>query len=150
MNVNENTMEVIIVQSDQQLEEAYSVRRKVFVDEQQVPEEEEIDHLESEATHFLLYCNHEPAGAGRFRVVDGYGKVERICIIKEYRGTGAGKAVMDKIEAFALNKGLNQLKLNAQTHAIPFYSKLGYKVVSEEFLDAGIPHKTMMKNQKSS
>ena len=148
MNVNENIMEVIIVNNDEQQEEAYSVRRKVFVDEQHVPEEEEIDHLESEATHFLLYYNHEPAGAGRFRVVDGYGKVERICVVKEFRGTGAGKAVMDKIEAYAKNLGLNQLKLNAQTHAIPFYSRLGYKIVSEEFLDAGIPHKTMMKNIK--
>ena len=141
-----NTIEVIIIQNDQQLEEAYSVRRKVFVDEQHVPEEEEIDHLESEATHFLLYYNHEPAGAGRFRVVNDYGKAERICVIKEFRGTGAGKAIMDKVEDYAKSLGLNQLKLNAQTHAIPFYSKLGYDIISEEFLDAGIPHKTMKKD----
>ncbi|WP_338473167.1 GNAT family N-acetyltransferase [Niallia sp. XMNu-256] len=138
-------MEVKIVTNEEQLNDAFSIRKKVFVDEQQVPEEEEIDSLESEATHFLLLNNGKPTGAGRFRVVDGYGKVERICILKESRGTGAGKALMDKVQAFASEEGLNKLKLNAQTYAIPFYEKLGFKVVSEEFLDAGIPHKTMIK-----
>ncbi|XTP56786.1 GNAT family N-acetyltransferase [Niallia sp. Krafla_26] len=138
-------MEVNIVSTDKQLEEAFSIRRKVFVEEQQVPEEEEIDDLESEATHFLLTINEKPAGAGRFRVVDGFGKIERICILKDYRGTGAGKVLMESIQDFAAENELNKLKLNAQTHAIPFYGKLGYEVVSEEFLDAGIPHKTMMK-----
>lgn len=141
-----NTIEVIKVSNEQQQEEAFSIRKKVFIEEQHVPEEEEIDHLESEATHFILYVNEIPAGAGRFRVVDEYGKVERICILKEYRKSGAGKAIMEKIQEFAKEKGLTKLKLNAQTHAIPFYSKLGYEVVSDEFLDAGIPHKTMVKH----
>ena len=52
---------------------------------------------------------------------------------------------MDEIEKFASINGLRKLKLNAQTHAIPFYSGLGYKIISEEFMDAGIPHKTMVK-----
>ena len=64
MNVNENKM-VSNNCKMTNIKEAYSVRKKVFVDEQNVPEEEEIDHLESEATHFLLYYNHEPVGAGR-------------------------------------------------------------------------------------
>ncbi len=140
-----NTIEVKAVSNEQELKEAFVIRRKVFVDEQQVPEEEEIDALESEAAHFILSINKKPAGAGRLRVVEGYGKIERICILKEDRGTGAGKALMDHIQAFALENGLNKLKLNAQIQAIPFYSKLGYETVSEEFLDAGIPHKTMVK-----
>ena len=150
MNVNENTMEVIIVNNDQQQEDAYSVRKKVFVDEQQVPKKRKSIILESEATHFLLYYNHETCWSRSFRVVDGYGKVERICVLKEFRGSGAGKALMDKIESFAKNLGLNQLKLNAQTHAIPFYSKLGYEIVSEEFYEAGIPHQSMLKTHLSS
>ena len=52
---------------------------------------------------------------------------------------------MNKIETYALENGIDNFKLNAQTHAIPFYSRLGYEVVSEEFLDAGIPHRTMIK-----
>lgn len=139
-------MNTKLVQHKEELEEAYRIRRTVFVEEQQVPLEEEIDDLESEADHFLLYDGKEPIGAGRFRAVDDYGKVERICILKEKRKSGAGKVIMMGIEQFAKERGFQKLKLNAQSYAIPFYEKLGYQVVSEEFLDAGIPHKTMMKH----
>jgi predicted GNAT family N-acyltransferase len=138
-------MQVKIVETEKELQDAYSVRKTVFVEEQQVPVEEEIDEHEGSATHFVLYEDNEPIGAGRFRVLDGIGKVERICVLKDYRGTGAGKVVMSSIEKYANDKGFSCLKLNAQTHAIPFYSKLGYDVISDEFLDAGIPHKTMKK-----
>lgn len=138
-------MEVRIVKTEQELADAFEVRRKVFVGEQNVPEEEEIDQHESEAVHFVLYSEGTAAGAGRFRILDGIGKVERICVLKESRNSGAGVAVMNKIEDYAKSQGISSLKLNAQTHAIPFYSRLGYETVSEEFLDAGIPHKTMKK-----
>lgn len=139
-------MNVKIVENVKELEDAFSVRRTVFIDEQNVPAEEEIDQYEDEAVHFVTYLEGSPIAAGRFRVVDGYGKVERICVLKEARKTGSGKAIMNEIEAYAHNQGLHKLKLNAQTHAIPFYVGLGYEAVSEEFLDAGIPHKTMIKN----
>jgi predicted GNAT family N-acyltransferase len=136
---------VKVVENEKELEDAFSVRRTVFIDEQNVPAEEEIDQHEDESVHFVSYQKGVPIAAGRFRVVDGYGKVERICVLKEARKTGAGKAIMNEIEAYALEKGIDKLKLNAQTHAIPFYAGLGYEVASEEFLDAGIPHKTMIK-----
>lgn len=139
-------MKFIIVQNQQQLEEAFSIRKTVFVEEQNVPLEEEIDQFEEESVHFLLYSEQDqPIAAGRFRVVDGYGKVERICVLDERRGTGAGKYMMESIAAYAEQNGINKLKLNAQTHAIRFYENLGYEVVSEEFMDAGIPHRTMIK-----
>lgn len=138
-------MEVKIVSTEQELADAFDVRRIVFVHEQNVPEEEEIDQYESDSVHFVLYDNEKPAGAGRFRILDGIGKVERICVLQENRKTGAGVAIMNKIEKYAKSQGISSLKLNAQTHAIPFYSKLGYETASEEFLDAGIPHKTMKK-----
>ena len=136
---------VKIVGNHKELEDAYSVRKTVFVEEQAVPLEEEIDAFENEAEHFIMYHDGSPVGAGRFRFVDGYGKVERICVLKEARKTGAGKAIMNTIENYAREKDIHKLKLNAQTHAIPFYAGLGYEVVSEEFMDAGIPHKTMVK-----
>lgn len=143
-------MHIKLITNNQELEEAYRIRKTVFVDEQRVPLEEEIDALEPEADHFLLLDDDMPIGAGRFRTVDGYGKVERICVLKDKRKSGAGKAIMEGIEEFAKSKGIDKLKLNAQTQAIPFYSRLGYEVVSEEFLDAGIPHKTMVKHIEQS
>ncbi|WML49543.1 GNAT family N-acetyltransferase [Neobacillus sp. PS3-34] len=139
-------MNVKIVSSQQELDDAFSVRKKVFIEEQNVPAEEEIDQYEDDCVHFVLYNGEQPSGACRFRVVDGYGKVERICVMKDQRKSGAGKAIMKAIEKHAQENGVQRLKLNAQTHAIPFYSGLGYDTVSEEFLDAGIPHKTMVKS----
>ncbi|MDP4084415.1 MAG: GNAT family N-acetyltransferase [Bacillota bacterium] len=139
-------MDLKVVEDLKEREDAFSVRKTVFIHEQQVPEEEEIDEFEDKATHFVLYKENFPIGAGRFRIVDGFGKVERVCVLKEARKSGAGKAIMEGIETFASRHDLHKLKLNAQTHAIPFYSGLGYEVVSDEFMDAGIPHKTMVKN----
>jgi predicted GNAT family N-acyltransferase len=138
-------VKVKIVENQKELEDAYSVRKIVFVEEQNVPLEEEIDAYEDEAKHFVMYDEGSPIGAGRFRFVDGYGKVERICVLNKARKTGAGKTIMNAIENYALQKDIHKLKLNAQTHAIPFYAGLGYEIVSEEFMDAGIPHKTMVK-----
>ncbi|MBT2697155.1 GNAT family N-acetyltransferase [Bacillus sp. ISL-40] len=138
-------MTVKIVENQKELEDAYSVRKIVFVDEQNVPLEEEIDAYEDEAEHFVMYDEGSPIAAGRFRFVDGYGKVERICVLKNARKIGAGKVIMNAIENYALQKDIHKLKLNAQTQAIPFYAGLGYEIVSEEFMDAGIPHKTMVK-----
>ncbi|MCA1320035.1 GNAT family N-acetyltransferase [Bacillus tianshenii] len=139
-------MHVQLVENEQQLEDAYSVRKTVFVEEQLVPIEEEIDEFEAEAAHFVLYENNQAIGAGRFRIIDGFGKVERICVLPTHRiAKGSGRKIMNFIEGYALSKGITSLKLNAQTHAEGFYSKLGYQTVSDIFLDAGIPHVTMIK-----
>ncbi|WP_082393654.1 GNAT family N-acetyltransferase [Bacillus sp. JCM 19034] len=141
-------MDIIQVTNDKQLQDAYNVRKKVFVEEQNVPLEEEIDQYENEAIHFVIYENDQAVGAGRLRFLEDYGKVERICLKKEVRGTGAGKALMLKIEEVVYEKGYNRLKLHAQCQAEGFYKKLGYHTISTEpFLDAGIPHLVMEKTK---
>ncbi|RDW15968.1 GNAT family N-acetyltransferase [Oceanobacillus chungangensis] len=138
-------MIVKIVESDNELQQAYKVRMEVFVDEQKVPEEIEIDEHEEAATHFIGYESATPIAASRLRFVDKYGKLERICIKKDYRGKSYGKELIKEMESAIIDKGYEQAKLNAQTHAEGFYQKLGYVTVSGEFLDAGIPHVTMIK-----
>ncbi|WP_066294849.1 GNAT family N-acetyltransferase [Bacillus sp. FJAT-29937] len=139
-------MIVKVVENHQELQDALSVRKIVFIHEQQVPAEEEIDQYDDTAVHFVQYDGEAPIGAGRFRTIDGIGKVERICVLKDKRKTGAGKLIMQKIEDYAKEHDIQSVKLNAQTHAIPFYTRLGYEIISDEFLDAGIPHRTMKKN----
>lgn len=138
-------MKIIQAGTDDQLQDAYNIRKKVFVEEQQVPIEIEIDEHENNSAHFVLYDDEKPAGAGRFRILDGNGKVERVCILPEYRGKGAGIQIMLGIEEYAKKLPVNELVLNSQSYAVPFYEKLGYTVVSDEFLDAGIPHRKMKK-----
>ena len=139
-------MNVEVAKTEEQIQDVFNIRKTVFVEEQQVPLEEEIDEYENDSIHFILYEQNNAVGAGRFRILDGMGKVERVCVLKTMRGKGAGRKLMLGIEEYAKQQPLSQLKLNAQTYAIPFYEGLGYEVTSNEFLDAGIPHKTMSKN----
>ncbi|MBA4536406.1 GNAT family N-acetyltransferase [Bacillus aquiflavi] len=138
-------MHVQIASTEKELNDAFSIRKIVFVNEQNVSPEEEFDQFEGNCTHFVLYDDTLPIGAGRLRMIDEYGKIERLCILKENRKCGAGKIIMSKIEEFAKHQQVNKVKLNAQKHAIPFYTRLGYQIISDEFLEAGIIHRTMEK-----
>lgn len=129
-----------------ELEAVYQIRTEVFVEEQNVPPEREIDEFDKTATHFIAYDGEFPVAAARLRFTeDDYGKLERICVLKSQRGKSLGKKLMLKMEEEIKNRGFHKAKLNAQTHAQDFYQKLGYEVTSGEFLDAGIPHVTMIK-----
>lgn len=138
-------MNVLVVKNEKQLKDAYSVRVNVFVKEQKVPPEEELDQYDETATHFVVYDENHAIGAGRLRELDGVGKVERICIDRAYRNNGIGKLLMNAIENEGKKNGFTAFKLNSQVQATGFYKNLGYEVISEQFLDAGIPHVTMKK-----
>ncbi|WP_172369875.1 GNAT family N-acetyltransferase [Sporosarcina jiandibaonis] len=138
--------DVKIVTTSREKEDAFSVRRKVFVEEQGVPLSLELDELDETADHFVVYTENMPIGAGRIRESDsGIGKVERVCILPEYRGKRLGKLIMQALEDHATYKGFEKIVLNAQSYAIPFYEKIGYVITSPEFMDADIPHRTMEK-----
>ncbi|WP_188208044.1 GNAT family N-acetyltransferase [Alkalibacillus aidingensis] len=135
------------VETKRQLDEAYDIRKIVFVEEQKVPIEEEMDEHDDTATHFIGYnLERRPVAASRLRLVDEYGKLERICVLKEERDHGYGRDIILAMEDHVKSKGFAKTKLNAQTYAEEFYKKLGYETVSCEFMDAGIPHVTMVKN----
>ena|SRR5690625_4057165 len=141
-------MNIKIATSKQEINDAFHVRTIVFIEEQNVPVEEEMDRFDKDAIHLVGYIQEKPIAASRLRWIDNYGKLERLCILKEHRGKSYGTKMIQKMETETLKNGFNQTKLNAQTHAIKFYEQLGYKVISEEFIDAGIPHVTMVKQLK--
>lgn len=137
---------VRVVTSDDEREDAFAVRHTVFVEEQGVPEEIELDEHESEATHFVAYDDGEAIGAARLRALDATtGKVERVAVLAERRGEGWGRRLMDRLEATAREQGLERLTMHSQTHAADFYEHLGYDQHGEEFEEAGIPHVEMEK-----
>lgn len=138
-------MKIVEVQHEKELQDAFIVRTNVFVEEQQVPAHIENDDLEQEAFHFVGYIDQKPIAAGRFRMVDDYAKLERICVLKPYRGKALGKALILQMEQSLIEKGINRAKLGAQTHAEPFYRHLGYHTVSEVFFEANMPHVLMEK-----
>ncbi len=141
-------MKIDIVKTTQEKEAAYRIRHIVFVDEQQVPVDEEIDEFEDKSIHFIAYDDDNAVGASRLRFIEDYGKLERICVLKPYRGKSFGKHIIERMESEIIKNSYHKAKLHAQTHAKKFYEQLGYHVISDEFMDAGIPHVAMIKDLK--
>lgn len=127
-------------------QDALAVRETVFVEEQGVPADIEVDDHEEEATHFVAYDGDEPVGAARLRGLDERtGKVERVAVLAACRDRGVGTALMERLEAVASQRGLETLTMHSQISAEPFYERFGYERVGEEFEEAGIPHVEMHK-----
>lgn len=145
------SMEIRTIILSEELEEAFKIRTKVFVEEQGVPLNDEFDEfddfdtLDGDCEHVLAFYDGLPVGTGRIRTVNGIGKIERICILEPYRKFGIGKGIVSALETIAIQNGLHQVKLHGQAHAKGFYEKLNYKASSEEFMEDGIPHLLMIK-----
>jgi len=139
-------MNVLIhnVSSLEDIQKCLAIRTAVFVDGQNVPIGEEIDGKDGVSDHYLLFADDKPVGVARVRFVENYAKIERVAILGSYQGKGLGKSIMKKI-LFDLkqNTRSEMVKLSSQIYAISFYEKLGFSVCSEEYMDAGIPHKDM-------
>lgn len=143
-------MQVIRIATPEALELALGVRLEVFVNEQKVPAEEEVDQYDvspEAARHVLLMDGETPVAAGRFiSFAPDTAKLQRIAVRKKYRGQGVGNQLVQALEAWAKEAGFTKSVLDAQCQAEKFYEKLGYRTISEEpFLDAGIPHVRMTK-----
>jgi len=119
------------------------VRHIVFINEQGVPEELEWDEDDNTSIHILVTDKHQtPIGTGRMKP---NGHIGRMAVIKKYRKSGIGTAILKELLKSAATQNLKHVYLHSQITAIPFYEKLGFKISSEEFMDAGIPHKTMQR-----
>ncbi|WP_088042542.1 GNAT family N-acetyltransferase [Bacillus sp. EAC] len=133
----------IVAATDKEIQDALNIRIDVFVEEQQISKELEFDGLDDECIHFVSYDGEQPIAAGRLRKMETTGKVQRICVLKDYRGKQIGNEIMNLIHKTAKEHGMDHLVLHAQESAIPFYEKLGYHISSERFFEAGIPHAEM-------
>ncbi len=145
------TYTVDTVQTGEERSAVFALRMQVFVEEQKVPVEEELDAYDSTATHFLIRKHPAPENTdsgivGTARLVDkgeGVGKIGRVALHLEHRGVGAGAKLMRYIEQYARSQGYTELILEAQTYAIGFYEKLGYVAEGDVFMDCDIPHRLM-------
>ena len=120
------------------------LRRVVFIDEQGVSEADEVDGLDVQAIHLLALDGDTPVGTARLLLKGPVGKIGRVCVLPQARGTGLGAALIGKaLEVLRDQPGLREAYLGAQSHATGFYEKLGFAVEGDEFMDAGIPHRHM-------
>ena len=141
-----------IVTTPAQMNDALSVRRAVFIDEQGVSEAEEIDEYDGDpgetrgVVHVVAYYRSVAAATGRLMIsapLDEHPHIGRVAVLREYRGQGLGRAVMLALHNEAQRRGYAGIALGSQLHAIPFYERLGYIASGEVYVDAGIEHRWM-------
>ncbi|MDI3467550.1 MAG: GNAT family acetyltransferase YjcF [Nitrospira sp.] len=121
-----------------------AIRETVFIVEQGVPEALEWDGLDPICAHVLAWDDHGAAiGTARMQV---NGTIGRMAVLKDRRGRGVGRALLQTLLDLAKRQGLSRVTLSAQSHALGFYERVGFQVVDEPFMDAGIPHRKMGKD----
>ena len=118
------------------------IRFEVFVDEQNVPEDLEIDGLDDDAKHVLAYIDGKPIGTGRI-LSDGH--IGRVAVLKKYRGLGIGNSIMKALIKWAQQNKFEKLWLSSQWHAHSFYLGLGFVCEGDIYEEAGIDHIKMFR-----
>lgn len=121
-----------------------TIRTRVFIQEQNVPEELEWDGADAQAQHFLARERGGDAiGTVRLLLHPESAHIGRMAVLPEWRGQGVGRALLEAVLAAAQACGASGACLNAQTTALAFYARAGFTVEGAEFFDAGIPHMRM-------
>ena len=124
------------------LEEAFAIRRQVFVIEQQCPEEEEYEHDEL-SIHYLATVSGAASGTARWRLTEEGVKLERFAVLQEFRKRGVASALLETILDELLLQKQKKIYLHAQLQAISLYEKFGFEKRGELFYEANIPHYKM-------
>jgi predicted GNAT family N-acyltransferase len=139
--------QIIVIDSSSALMPAvFALRHAVFVVEQAVPPEIEVDEFDASATHLVTLHDHEVIGTLRL-VADGEAaKVGRVAVRAAARKNGIGSRLMARAAAIASDKGFREIVLHAQVSVIGFYRRLGYREEGNVFDEAGIPHVAMRKS----
>lgn len=135
------------VETKEELEQAFDIRRVVFIKEQECPVDEEFDGFDDESVHFIAYISGVPSGTSRYRTTEKGVKLERFAVLKEYRGKGTGKRLVQTALGH-IESGFESgtlLYLHAQLEAIPLYARYGFLKVGDQFEEAGIQHFKMEK-----
>jgi len=120
--------------------EASRIRLQVFVEEQRVPREIEMDDMDAACLHALAWLDGKAVGTGRL-LPDGH--IGRMAVLGESRALGVGGAILERLVQEARRQGMREVVLSAQTHAIGFYRRHGFSEQGEVFAEAGIPHQEM-------
>ena len=116
------------------------IRTDVFIDEQHVEPDFEWDELDLNAVHLLAQIDNKAVAC--LRIID-YKKIGRMAVLKPWRVLGIGKVLLVKAIEICNQQGSQQIILSAQSHAVGFYTKAGFEVISDEYCDVNIPHVDM-------
>ncbi len=125
--------------------DAFLVRHQVFIQEQGVPADLELDEFDQTASHALAYQGTDCIGTARLvDLGNGQFQIGRMAVLAPFRGLGIGKQILENLIGFAQSRGSKTIVLHAQVTALPFYEKLGFLAQGPVYEEAGIPHRNMM------
>jgi predicted GNAT family N-acyltransferase len=138
-----NNLEIKKIKNKGDLKKVIDIRKNIFVKEQNVPLDIEIDGLDPEAEHFIAYLDDEPIGCARVRADNRIAKLERIAILKKYRCKGFGTKLTKFLIDYCKKKDFQEIILHSQTYVSDFYKKIGFKSRGKTFFEADIEHMEM-------
>lgn len=135
ININE-------AKTKSEMSHAFEIRRQVFITEQNVSEEIEMDEYDAISQHILAEIDGKPVGTARWRTTQEGVKLERFAVLSSFRRFHVGTELVK----FALRENTEEkyIYLNAQEDVIPFYEKFGFETEGGLFYEANIPHKKMV------
>ena len=134
-------LKIQLVNTNKEYEDILDIRKLVFVEEQNVPIDIEIEH-ENDSNHVICYYKDIAVGTGRWRETNFGIKLERFAVLNEYRGLGIGRQIVNFILAEISSN--NTIYLHAQEAVVDFYKKLGFEVSGNQFSEADILHSKMI------
>jgi predicted GNAT family N-acyltransferase len=135
-----------LVTSDLELQEAFEVRRQVFVREQGISEDSVFDGHDREALHMVVKDGERVIGSARVQfLANNQAKLERMAILKRYRRKGIGREMLLFLDAILKDKQVQQVIIHAQLEVVPFYKLCGFDELGLPFQEAGIEHIKMRK-----
>ncbi|NLX94028.1 MAG: GNAT family N-acetyltransferase [Clostridiales bacterium] len=119
---------------------SYEIRKTVFVEEQNIPIENEMDGLDSECFHIVLYEDAAPIGSGRLYIHDDIARLGRVAVLKDKRGKGYASVICNALIDIARREGAKVATLDSQAYVASLYEKMGFIRDGDEFLEEGILH----------
>lgn len=135
-----------LVTDNGELQEAFEVRKQVFVHEQGIPEGLVFDGYDKEALHVVVKNEEEVIGSARVRfLANSQAKLERMAILKHYRRKGIGREMLRFLDSVLKDRHVPEITIHAQLEVAPFYELCGFKGVGLPFQEAGIKHIKMHK-----
>ena len=146
--VNDNMSEITVklVETEEDMEAAVSIRFRVFVDEQSVPPEIELDEYDAVATHAIAVEDGQAVGTGRMYFEGGEARIGRMAVDLSHRRRGVGGLILRFLEEEAQAQGATEIVLHAQDYVKAFYASHGYQEHGGTFMEAGILHIEMRKS----
>jgi predicted GNAT family N-acyltransferase len=135
------------ISSRKELEKSFAIRTRIFVREQGVPKEIEMDRDDKRACHFLAFEGNTAVGTARVVMRHRNAKIGRMAVLKRYRRRGVGTKLLKRAIVTAKKQGAQKIYLHAQVPVIGFYEAMAFRCVGSVFKEAGIPHRKMVLTQ---